>query len=76
MAHVIWQGLGGFNLRYRAEFPKARQAAQRALAIDERLGVAHAVLGNGPALVRLGLRRSNPRLRAGVAAESQRAVRA
>jgi tetratricopeptide (TPR) repeat protein len=39
-------GFAGFNVRYRTEFPKAREAAQRALEIDDRLGGAHASLGN------------------------------
>jgi TolB-like protein len=38
-------GITGFDLGYRSEFPKARKEAQRALEIDDRLGVAHAVLG-------------------------------
>jgi TolB-like protein len=38
-------GIGGRNLRYRGQFPKAREAAQRALEIDDRLGEAHAKLG-------------------------------
>jgi TolB-like protein/tetratricopeptide (TPR) repeat protein len=37
--------ISGFDLRYRGEFAKAREAAQRALEIDDRLGRAHAVLG-------------------------------
>jgi eukaryotic-like serine/threonine-protein kinase len=41
MAFGIW----GMQLRDREQYPKARQAAQRALDIDERLGMAHAVLG-------------------------------
>jgi TolB-like protein len=39
-------GVTGFNVRYHGQFPKAREAAQRVLEIDDRLGVAHAVLGN------------------------------
>ena len=35
----------GMNLRYQSEFPKAREAAQRALELDARLGRAHSVLG-------------------------------
>jgi tetratricopeptide (TPR) repeat protein len=35
----------GYNARYWTEFSKARQAAQRALEIDDRLGGAHATLG-------------------------------
>jgi eukaryotic-like serine/threonine-protein kinase len=38
-------GLLGMRLGDREQYPKARQAAQRALDIDERLGMAHAVLG-------------------------------
>jgi TolB-like protein/class 3 adenylate cyclase len=38
-------GVVGFNLRLRGELPKAREAAQRALEIDDRLGRAHATLG-------------------------------
>jgi TolB-like protein/Flp pilus assembly protein TadD len=38
-------GLIGFDLRYRGEFPKAREAAERALEIDDRLGEAYAMLG-------------------------------
>jgi tetratricopeptide (TPR) repeat protein len=38
-------GLVGYDLRLRGEFSKAREAAQRALEIDDRLGGAHAVLG-------------------------------
>ena len=39
-------GFSMFSHRYRAQFPKAREAAQRALEIDSRLGLSHAVLGN------------------------------
>jgi TolB-like protein/DNA-binding winged helix-turn-helix (wHTH) protein len=39
-------GAAAFDLRLRSEFPKAREAAQRALEIDDRLGGAHATLGN------------------------------
>jgi TolB-like protein/class 3 adenylate cyclase len=38
-------GVVGYELRYRSEFPKAREAARRALELDDRLGGAHAVLG-------------------------------
>jgi TolB-like protein/class 3 adenylate cyclase len=38
-------GVSGFERRYRSELPKAREAAQRALELDDRLGGAHAVLG-------------------------------
>jgi TolB-like protein/class 3 adenylate cyclase len=41
----ITLGIWGFNLRYRGEFSKAQQAAQRALEIDDRLGAGHAALG-------------------------------
>jgi TolB-like protein/class 3 adenylate cyclase/tetratricopeptide (TPR) repeat protein len=39
-------GVAAWNLLYRTEFPKAREAAQRALDLDDRLGQAHAILGN------------------------------
>jgi tetratricopeptide (TPR) repeat protein len=38
-------GLDGFNLGYHDEFPKAREAAERALEIDDRLGGPHSTLG-------------------------------
>jgi TolB-like protein len=38
-------GIIGFSVDYRSEFPKARDAARRALELDERQGGAHAVLG-------------------------------
>jgi tetratricopeptide (TPR) repeat protein len=38
-------GSAGFDMRARSEFPKAREAAERALEIDDRLGEAHANLG-------------------------------
>jgi tetratricopeptide (TPR) repeat protein len=38
-------GFIGFDLRYRGELPKAREAAQRALEIDDHLGGAHATVG-------------------------------
>jgi TolB-like protein/class 3 adenylate cyclase len=38
-------GAFGVNLRYRSEFPAAREAAQRAVELDESQGSAHAVLG-------------------------------
>jgi TolB-like protein/class 3 adenylate cyclase/tetratricopeptide (TPR) repeat protein len=41
-----WLGNNPFDVRYRREFPKAREAAQRALELDDRLGAAHAVLGS------------------------------
>ena len=48
-----WAALAGaharlglaLSLRMRSEFPKAREAAQRALEIDERLGEAHSTMG-------------------------------
>jgi TolB-like protein/tetratricopeptide (TPR) repeat protein len=39
-------GLVGYDLRLRNEFPKAREAAHRALQIDDHLGRAHALLGS------------------------------
>jgi TolB-like protein len=39
-------GINGYFLGRRGELTKAREAAQRAVEIDDRLGVAHAVLGN------------------------------
>jgi tetratricopeptide (TPR) repeat protein len=39
-------GLLAFDLRFRGEFAKAREAAERALEIDDRLGKAHAALGS------------------------------
>jgi TolB-like protein len=39
-------GLGFFNLGHRGEFPRAREAAQRALELDAHLGRAHAYLGS------------------------------
>jgi tetratricopeptide (TPR) repeat protein len=39
-------GVVGLDLRYRDELSKAREAAQRALEIDDRVGRAHAALGN------------------------------
>jgi TolB-like protein/Flp pilus assembly protein TadD len=41
----VFLAVGWFDLR-RSEYPKAREAAQTALEIDERLGAAHAVLGH------------------------------
>jgi TolB-like protein len=38
-------GYLGFDLRYRGELLKAREAALKALELDDRLGGAHAVLG-------------------------------
>jgi TolB-like protein len=38
-------GLMGFELRYRSEFPKARESALRALELDEGLASAHVALG-------------------------------
>jgi TolB-like protein len=38
-------GVAGYNLGYRGEFTKAREAAERALELDDRLGRAHAGLG-------------------------------
>jgi len=35
----------GLNLRDREQYPRAREAAQRALDLDDHLGMAHAVLG-------------------------------
>ena len=39
-------GLFVFELRDREQYPMAREAALRALDLDDRLGMAHAVLGN------------------------------
>jgi TolB-like protein len=41
----ITLGGQGFDLRLRSELPKAREAAERALEIDNRLGRAYAALG-------------------------------
>jgi TolB-like protein len=41
----ITLGTIGFDLRYRGEFPKAREAAKTALEINDRLGQAHTALG-------------------------------
>ena len=38
-------GLLGLELRDREQYPMAREAAQRALDLDDRLGMAHTVLG-------------------------------
>jgi tetratricopeptide (TPR) repeat protein len=40
-----WLATAGWNVQYHAEFAKAREAAERALALDGHLGSAHAVLG-------------------------------
>jgi TolB-like protein len=46
LAHArAFLGTTGLDLRLRGEFLKAREAAQRALEIDDRLGLAHAMLG-------------------------------
>jgi adenylate cyclase len=39
-------GTLGYRQRDRRQYPRAREAAQRALDLDERLGMAHAVLGH------------------------------
>jgi TolB-like protein len=39
-------GITGYNLRHRDQLSRAREAAYRALEIDDSLGGAHAVLGN------------------------------
>jgi TolB-like protein/class 3 adenylate cyclase len=39
-------GIAGFDLRLRKELPRAREAAHRALKVDDRLAVAHATLGS------------------------------
>jgi tetratricopeptide (TPR) repeat protein len=39
-------GLNGLALRDREQYPMAREAAQRALDLDDRLGMAHTVLGS------------------------------
>ena len=38
-------GLQGLALRDREQYPRAREAAQRALDLDDTLGMAHTVLG-------------------------------
>jgi TolB-like protein/class 3 adenylate cyclase/Tfp pilus assembly protein PilF len=38
-------GHNAFDLRFRSELPKAREAAQRALELDDSLGLAHQALG-------------------------------
>jgi tetratricopeptide (TPR) repeat protein len=38
-------GYVGGELRYRSQFPKAREEARRALELDDRLGRAHSALG-------------------------------
>jgi tetratricopeptide (TPR) repeat protein len=39
-------GISGYLLGHRGELPRAREAAQRALDIDERLGAAHSTVGS------------------------------
>jgi len=47
LAHArVMLGIDGYNLGYRDEFPKAREAAERALEIDDRLGGAQTALGD------------------------------
>jgi tetratricopeptide (TPR) repeat protein len=41
-----WLAIDPFDTRNRREYPKAREAAQRALELDDRLGAAHSVLGS------------------------------
>ena len=43
-AHVA-MGIGGLGLASRDAFQRAREAAQQALDLDDRLGAAHAALG-------------------------------
>jgi TolB-like protein/Flp pilus assembly protein TadD len=38
-------GFDGYNLGYRDQFPKAREAAERSLEIDDRVGRSHSTLG-------------------------------
>jgi adenylate cyclase len=47
----VWLG-SGMDGRYRGEFPRAREAARRALEIDDRLGAAHALLAGALPLQR------------------------
>jgi TolB-like protein/class 3 adenylate cyclase len=42
----VWLGSASFDLRLRSEYLRAREAAQRALALDDRLGEAHGTLGD------------------------------
>jgi TolB-like protein/class 3 adenylate cyclase/Flp pilus assembly protein TadD len=41
-----WLGSSALDLRLRDEFPRAQEAALRALALDERLGSAHSSLAS------------------------------